>query len=152
MWKKWLKNEVNLENTTGKWHWNLKNNLKLKNNTKWQKMHYKITIFGACALHPRLIYWIAFSTSQGKKMTCDEKPGPGNDNMLYWRSSVSAEHWLLVTTPLIGRDLNALRNYHKASLPRKYRPICPVASIFLISCYGNLATWSPQVKVFQSLH
>ena len=30
-------------------------------------MHYKITIFGACAPYPRLIYWIASSILQGKK-------------------------------------------------------------------------------------
>ena len=30
-------------------------------------MHYKITIFGACAPYPRLIYWIVSSISQGKK-------------------------------------------------------------------------------------
>ena len=33
-----------------------KNDLKLKNNTKGRKMHYKITIFGARAPYPRLIY------------------------------------------------------------------------------------------------
>ena len=32
-------------------------NLKTTHND--EKMHYKITIFGACAPNPRLIYWIA---------------------------------------------------------------------------------------------
>ena len=32
-----------------------------------KKIDYKITIFGACAPYPRLIYWIASSISQGKK-------------------------------------------------------------------------------------
>ena len=74
--KKWLQNEVNFENMTGKWHWNYKNDLKLKNNTKWRKMHYKITIFGACAPYPRLIYWIPSSISQGN-------PGPDYDIETY---------------------------------------------------------------------
>ena len=45
----------------------LKNHPKLRNNKKWRKMHYKITILGACAPYPRLIYWIASSISQWKK-------------------------------------------------------------------------------------
>ena len=44
-----------------------KNYPKLKHNTKWRKIHYKITIFGAFAPYPRIIYWIASSISQGKK-------------------------------------------------------------------------------------
>ena len=53
--KKLLKTEVNLENMTGKSRQNYKNYLKLKNNTKLQKIYYKITIFGAYAPYPRLI-------------------------------------------------------------------------------------------------
>ena len=46
-----------------------KKDLKLKKQKKKndEKMHYKITIFGACAPYPRLIYRIASSISQGKK-------------------------------------------------------------------------------------
>ena len=44
-------------------------------------MHYKITIFGACAPYPRLIYWITLSILQGKKMmTCHENLG-ADDNV-----------------------------------------------------------------------
>ena len=39
----------------------------LKTTQNGEKMHYKITIFGACAPYPRLIYWTASSISQGKK-------------------------------------------------------------------------------------
>ena len=39
-------------------------------------MHYKITIFGASAPYPRLIYWIASSISQGKKDNMSTKFGP----------------------------------------------------------------------------
>ena len=39
-------------------------------------MHYKITIFGACAPYPRLIYWIALSISQGEKDDMSSKSGP----------------------------------------------------------------------------
>ena len=38
-------------------------------------MHYKITIFGACAPYPRLIYWISSSVSQGKKDDMSSKSG-----------------------------------------------------------------------------
>ena len=41
-------------------------------------MHYKITIFGACAPNSRLIYWTALSISQKKNMTYHQNPGPGN--------------------------------------------------------------------------
>ena len=60
---------------TGKWCLNDKNYLKLKNNTKWWKMHYKITIFGPCAPYPRLIYLTALSISQGKKDDMSLKSG-----------------------------------------------------------------------------
>ena len=35
--------------------------------TQNEKMHCKVTIFGACAPYPRLIYWIAPSMLQGKE-------------------------------------------------------------------------------------
>ena len=38
-------------------------------------MHYKITIFGAYAPYPRLIYWIASSILQGKKDDMSSKSG-----------------------------------------------------------------------------
>ena len=50
--------------------------MKFKNNTKWQKKSYKITIFGACAPYPRLIYWIASSILQGKEDDMSSKSGP----------------------------------------------------------------------------
>ena len=53
-----------------------KKDLKLKNNRKWQKMHYKVTIFGTCAPYPRLIYWIASSILQVKKDDMSSKSGP----------------------------------------------------------------------------
>ena len=40
-------------------------------------MHYKITIFGACAPYPRLIYRIVSSISQGKKDDMSSKSGQG---------------------------------------------------------------------------
>ena len=49
---------------------------KNKKNTKWLKMHYKLTIFGAWAPYPRLIYCIASSISQGKKDDMSSKSGP----------------------------------------------------------------------------
>ena len=41
-----------------------------------EKMHYKITIFVACAPNPRLWYWIASSISQGKKDDMSSKSEP----------------------------------------------------------------------------
>jgi hypothetical protein len=41
-----------------------------------EKIHHKITIFGACAPYPRLIYCIASSISQGKKDDMSSKSGP----------------------------------------------------------------------------
>ena len=38
-----------------------------RNNTFDEKMQYEITILGACAPYPRLIYWIVLSILQGKK-------------------------------------------------------------------------------------
>ena len=46
----------------------------LKTTQNGQKMHYKITIFGVCAPYPRLIYCIASSISQERKMTCHQNP------------------------------------------------------------------------------
>ena len=71
--KKWLKNEVNLENMTlklQKWPKTSKQH-KMK-----KKMHYEITIFGAYAPSPRLIYWIVSSIPQGKKDDISSKSGP----------------------------------------------------------------------------
>ena len=39
----------------------------LKTTQNHEKKCQKMTIFGACAPYPRLIYWIAPSISQGKK-------------------------------------------------------------------------------------
>ena len=49
-------------------------------------MYYKITSFGACAPYPRLIYWIASSTSQGKKDDIHENPGLDNKSHTYNRA------------------------------------------------------------------
>ena len=52
-----------------------KNNNKKKQTQNDEKIHYKITTFGACAPHPRLIYWIASSKSEGKKDDMSSKSG-----------------------------------------------------------------------------
>ena len=44
-----------------------------------ENMHYKITIFGACAPYQRLIYWFASSISEGKKDDMSSKSGPWNE-------------------------------------------------------------------------
>ena len=51
-------------------------NKNLKTIQNDEKMHYKITIFGACTPYPRLIYWIATSISQGKKDDMSSKSRP----------------------------------------------------------------------------
>ena len=62
---------------TEKWRKNYINDIKnLKPTQNYEKMHYEITIFGACAPYPRLIYWIASSISQGKKDDMSSKSGP----------------------------------------------------------------------------
>ena len=68
--KIWKENDAKITKMT----WNLKTT---QNN---ENMHYTITIFGACAPYPRLIYRIAWSMSQGKNMTCHQNLGPGHDN------------------------------------------------------------------------
>ena len=50
----------------------------LKTTQNDEKMHYKITIFGACTPYPRLIYWIASSILQEK---CHQNLGPGDHNL-----------------------------------------------------------------------
>ena len=70
----------------GKWRCNYKNELKRKNNnTKWWKMHYKITIFWAFAPYPRLIYSIASLIPQGKKDDMSSQSGPGDNYHEYSR-------------------------------------------------------------------
>ena len=53
---------------------------KVKTTRNDEKNHYKITIFWAYAPYPRLMYWIASSISQGKKMTCHQNPGLDDDD------------------------------------------------------------------------
>ena len=55
-------------------------------------MHYKITIFVACAPYPRLIYWIASSISQGKKYDMSSNPGPRHETV----SSAHVRSWGLL--------------------------------------------------------
>ena len=53
-------------------------------------MYYKITIFGACAPHPRLIYRIELHrlSRKEKKMTCHQNLGPAYDIILQGSISV----------------------------------------------------------------
>ena len=61
-------------------------------------MQYKITIFGACAPYPRLLYWIASSISQGKKDDMSSKSGLWLSCRLYnkgW-SSLPTLRWIVM--------------------------------------------------------
>ena len=54
-----------------------------------EKMHYKITIFGAWAPYPRLIYWIASSISQGKKDDMSSNPGWLSPHFVHKKNIIS---------------------------------------------------------------
>ena len=49
----------------------------LKTTQNDEKMHYKITIFGACATYPRLYIELHRLSRKERKMTCHQNPGPG---------------------------------------------------------------------------
>jgi hypothetical protein len=55
-------------------------------------MHYKITIFGASAPNPRLIYRIELHrlSRKERKMTCHQNPGPGHDEHLVVTSRITS--------------------------------------------------------------
>ena len=64
-------------------------------------MHYKITIFGACAPHPGIIYWIS-SISQWNKDDMSSKSGPYSCRVAFCLEIPSTLFWPLLRCPSVS--------------------------------------------------